>query len=112
MKIQSHLSGSLRINVGLEPDEQFDRTYDGWNRTERGARMRVHALVITVDMEDGEVHVRAHGLLYNKDGALGQRGRDDYLDKGEITLAVQALVDQEWATTKARIAGVDKVWFS
>lgn len=111
MKIAySHLSGGLRVGIRLDEDE-FDRTYEGWNRTERGAKMRVKTLTASVDMENGEVDVKAYGNLYNKDGTVGLRDRDDYLEPGEISIHLRSIIAAEWQRMRDRIAGVTEVTF-
>lgn len=114
MKITSSSLRDLEVIVALGDVDRFDIDYDPARRNHRdqGAKLQVNRLRALVDLKDGSVIVAAYGFLYNKDGQVGERTRDQYLETDQIPVEVRHIIAEEWRHTASLVGAVSGVKFA
>jgi hypothetical protein len=113
MKITSSELRDLSIVIALEEPDLFDLTFEAKFRSrDNGLTMQVNRLRALVDLKDGSVIVNAYGHLYNKDGSVGERSREQYLETDQIPVEVRFLIAEEARHVRDLIGAVQGVRFA
>lgn len=113
MKITASTLRDFEVVIALEEAERFRVTYSASFRSrDNGLTLEVNRLRALVDLKDGSVIVNAYGYLVNKDGTVGERSRDQYLDTDQIPVEARHIVAEEARHVRELVGAVSGVRFA
>lgn len=113
MKITSSNLRDQEVVIALDETERFRITYSASFRSrDNGLPLEVNRLRAMIDLKDGSVIVNAYGHLVNKDGTVGERSRDQYLDTDQIPVEARHIIAEEARYVRDLIGAVQGVKFA
>lgn len=105
MKITSSSLRDFEVIIALDETERFRIDFAASFRSrDNGIPLEVNRLRALVDLRDGSVIVSAYGHLVNKDGTVGERSRDQYLETEQIPMEAKHIIATEAQFIRQQIA--------
>lgn len=112
MKITSSSLRDFEVIISLEDNDRFRITHEAKFRSrDNGLTLEIYRLRAVVDLKDGSAIVQAYGHLINKDGSVGERTRDQYLEVDQIPVEARHIVAEEVRHVRELISAVTGVRF-
>lgn len=111
MKLEHTRVPDVVLRVSIPEAQRFRIAYDGRGGREDGT-LEVWGLRVSVDLASGEGTMLATGYLVNKDGNVGERGREQFLTAGQFPQAAKDLAFVEVADLRRAIGEMKPVTFS
>lgn len=112
MNIEHSGVRDMVVGISLAESERFDVPMVAYSSSrENGIPLRVNALRAAIDLVTGETIVKAYGHLRRKDGMVGDRSRDLFLEADQVPEGAKEIINVEVRALRDKIAAGAPVHF-